>query len=247
VAQHRPCTALWQLSLYSIVGCLWLEDTVKTVCWPPPRACDASSRTRVETWQSAQPSGNIDCILLYSLIEDCADLHRLRALPLHIAYSFRKDTGGCYTMRHALHSAPASGRQLYDAALSASSPDGRCSQPSRRRPPSHTRVHGGGAISRHDDRRLCRPTLHVRRQFNASAGSAAISWSDDEPGMAPVQPVTEVGSTSEGASFLQVMLMVSCCRFTYHLQCLCLSARLPATYQLMFQDSRQLSGTRLQS
>ena len=106
-------------------------------------------------------------------------------------------------MRNALQSAPVSGRQLKAAVITDRVPQRRCKQPSGRLP-SHAKVHVSSASSRRDDQRLCRSTVSKRQVQTASAGSAAISWSDDEPGMAPVQPVAEVGSKTEGASFLQV-------------------------------------------
>jgi hypothetical protein len=107
-------------------------------------------------------------------------------------------------MRNALQSAPVSGRQLKAAPITHRVPQRRCRQPSGRLP-SHAKVHVSSASSsRRDDQRLCQSTASKRQIQTASAGSAAISWSDDEPGMAPVQPVAEVGSKTEGASFLQV-------------------------------------------
>jgi hypothetical protein len=107
-------------------------------------------------------------------------------------------------MRNALPSAPASSRHLNAAVITEKGPQLRCRQPSRR-PSSNARVHVSSFSSRQDDQRLCQSTWSNRNIRTASAGSAAVSWSDDEPGMAPVQPAMEVGGKAEGASFLQVV------------------------------------------
>ena len=123
------------------------------------------------------------------------------APPYHILNS--EGIGGSFKMHNALQSAPSRNRRLNTAAITDRSSQRRCTQLSRR-PPSNGNKYVSSSSSRLDDQRLCQITCSNRRVRAASAGSAAISWSDDEPGMAPVQPVAEVGGKTEGASFLQV-------------------------------------------